>query len=150
MISKFLALSMGAVIALFCAADQPAIAPGSAPAALVGVKPVETGVVIRGLTINGRVGTKGTPTYTTCSFVDEPVGQRGRMKGASVNCRPDGNLHDTLPGLPARFNAYCVIDAPVKSGRLIQAEVPDNANHCDLSGITPKDAEGQFGGAVWR
>jgi hypothetical protein len=72
------------------------------------------------------------------------------MTGASVNCRPGGNLATTLPGLPGRFDAYCIINAPVKSARVIQAPMPDNANHCDLSGITPKDATGQFKGAVWR
>lgn len=116
----------------------------------VAAKPVETGVVIRGVTLAGPVGNPGTSTGKTCDFSGEPVDPSGRLEGASVNCRPSGNRANTLPGLPARFNAYCVINAPVKSARLIQAARPDNANHCDLSGITPKDATGQFGGAVWR
>ncbi|MGG7539856.1 protein rhiC [Rhizobium sp. Nf11,1] len=118
--------------------------------AKIGVNPVTTGVVIRGVTLAGPVGAPGTPTGKTCDFSGEPVDPSGRMEGASVNCRPNGNLANTLLGLPARFNAYCMIQAPVKSARLIQASRPDNANHCDLSGITPKDATGQFRGAVWR
>ncbi len=50
------------------------------------------------------------------------------MTGASVNCRPDGNFANTIQGLPTRFDAYCVVNAPVKSARLIQATRPDNAN----------------------
>ncbi len=115
-----------------------------------GVTPVETGVVIRGVTLAGPVGAPGTSTGKTCDFSGEPVNPSGRMEGASVNCRPNGSFATTLPGLPARFNAYCMIKAPVKSARVLQASVPDNPNHCDLSGITPKDATGQFGGAVWR
>ncbi|MDL2410736.1 protein rhiC [Rhizobium calliandrae] len=118
--------------------------------AKAGVKPVETGVVIRGVTLPGPIGAPGTSTGKTCEFSGEPVDPSGRMEGASVNCRPNGNLGNTLPGLPARFNAYCMIKAPVKSARLIQAPRSENANHCDLSGITRKDATGQFGGAVWR
>ncbi|SCB39910.1 hypothetical protein GA0061100_12120 [Rhizobium hainanense] len=118
--------------------------------AKAGVTPVDTGVVIRGVTLSGPVGAPGTSTGKTCDFSGEPVDPSGRMLGASVNCKPSGNLATTLPGLPARFNAYCVIKAPVKSARVLQASVPDNPNHCDLSGITPKDATGQFGGAVWR
>ncbi|RUV77972.1 protein rhiC [Mesorhizobium sp. M1A.F.Ca.IN.020.30.1.1] len=116
----------------------------------IGTKPVTTGVVIRGLTIGGLPGAPGTSTGRTCDFSNEEVGPDGRMTGASVNCRPDGNLGNTIPGLPARFDAYCVINAPVKSARVIQAPVSGNANHCDLSGITPKDATSQFKGSVWR
>lgn len=115
-----------------------------------GVTPVTTGVVIRGVTIGGAGGTPGTKTGEVCSFGTEEVDINGRMLGASVNCRPNGNLGNTLQGLPPRFDAYCVINAPVKSARLIEADVPGNPNHCDLSGITPGDATGQFKGSVWR
>ncbi|TQX84480.1 MULTISPECIES: protein rhiC [Rhizobium] len=118
--------------------------------ATAGVTPVETGVVIRGVTLTGPKGQPGSSTGKTCDFSGEAVNQSGRMEGASVNCKPNGNFATTLPGLPQRFDAYCVIKAPVKSARLLQAPVPDNPNHCDLSGITPKDATAQFGGAVWR
>jgi hypothetical protein len=122
-------------------------------AAAEGTKPVTTGKVIRGLTLPPPPGAPGTPTGTTCDYSNEntdPVDQNGTLTGSSVNCGPDGTLAQNLVGLPARFNAYCVIDAPVKSGRLIQASLPGDANHCDLSGIKPKDATGQFNGAVWR
>ncbi|WP_261331488.1 hypothetical protein [Rhizobium leguminosarum] len=112
----------------------------------VAAKPVETGVVIRGVTLAGPVGNPGTSTGKTCDFSGEPVDPSGRLEGASVNCRPNGTRANTSPRLPARFNAYCMINAPVKRARLIQAARPENANHCDLSGITPKDATGQFGG----
>jgi hypothetical protein len=72
------------------------------------------------------------------------------MTGASVNCGPGGSIQQNIVGLPARFNAYCAISSPPKGGRLIEAPLPDDARHCDLSGITPKDATGRFGGAVWR
>lgn len=111
---------------------------------------VTTGKVIRGVTLPGPAGPAGTSTGKTCDFSGEEVNQSGNMTGASVNCRANGTLPQVLVGLPVRFNAYCAITAPVKSARLITAPVPGNANHCDLSGITPKDATGQFGGAVWR
>lgn len=114
-----------------------------------GTTPVTTGKVIRGVTLPGG-GIPGQPTGKTCDFSGEAVNQHGQMTGASVNCGPGGTLQQNLVGLPARFNAYCVIDAPVKSARLIQAPVPGNAHHCDLSGITPKDATSQFKGSVWR
>ncbi|MDY8109885.1 protein rhiC [Fulvimarina sp. 2208YS6-2-32] len=112
--------------------------------------PVTTGVVIRGVTLTGPAGAPGTATGKVCDFSGEEVNQAGRLTGASVNCRAGGNLGNTLVGLPARFNAYCSVKAPVKSARTIVAPLRDNANHCDLSGITIKDATGQFGGAVWR
>lgn len=114
------------------------------------VKPVITGVVIRGVTLALPVGVPGAQSGKQCDFSGEDVDQNGRMTGANVNCRAGGNIGNTLAGLPARFNAYCIINAPVKSARLIKAPVSGNANHCDLSGITPKDATGQFKGAVWR
>lgn len=134
-------------VAQFAAAEEHYKAKAKVRA---GVTPVETGVVVRGVTLAGPVGAPGTSTGKTCDFSGEPVNPSGRMEGASVNCKPNGSLANTLPGLPARFNAYCVIKAPVKSARVLQASVPDNPNHCDLSGITPKDATSQFGGAVWR
>ncbi|WP_234889851.1 protein rhiC (plasmid) [Agrobacterium vitis] len=112
--------------------------------------PVTTGVVIRGVTLSGPAGAAGTPTGKTCDFSGEDVTQAGKMTGASVNCLPNGNLDNTIKGLPTRFNAYCVIKAPVKSARTIQAAVTGNKNHCDLSGISIKDATVQFGGAVWK
>lgn len=111
---------------------------------------VTTGKVIRGVTLPGPAGAPGTSTGRTCDFADEEVNQSGKMTGASVNCRAGGTTPQVLAGLPIRFNAYCVIDAPVKSARLITSGMPGNANHCDLSGITINDATGQFKGAVWR
>ena len=111
---------------------------------------VSTGKVIRGVTLAGPAGNQGTSTGHPCDFSDEDVNQAGKMTGASVNCKANGAEQQVLAGLPARFNAYCVMNAPVKSARLITAAVNGNNNHCDLSGITPKDAQGQFGGAIWR
>ncbi|MGB3313955.1 MAG: hypothetical protein WBB85_06050 [Albidovulum sp.] len=150
MTSKTRTTLAGLTLALLCTTTLPGTAQESADAVMDGVTPVTTGVVIRGVTIGGPAGAAGTTTGTTCSFGREEVDINGRILGASVNCRPGGNLANTLQGLPLRFDAYCVINAPVKSARLIEADVPDNPNHCDLSGITPKDAEGQFKGAVWR
>jgi hypothetical protein len=119
-------------------------------AAAQGTKPVKSGAVIRGLTLPG-VGVPGTSTGTTCDFSGEDVNQAGQMTGASVNCRPGGTTQQNIIGLPLFLNAYCVTNAPLKgAARLIQAPVPGNANHCDLSAITPKDATGQFKGAIWR
>lgn len=118
--------------------------------AATGVTPVTTGVVIRGLEMGPPYGVAGTKTGTTCDFSKEPVDQNGNLEDASVNCLPGGNLANTIVGLPDRFKAYCVINAPVKSARLIQSPVEGNDNHCSLSGIKIKDATGQFGGAVWR
>jgi hypothetical protein len=115
-----------------------------------GVKPVTSGAVIRGVTLPPPASGTGTSTGKTCDFSGDPVDQHGRLEGSSVNCAPGGTLPQNLVGLPARFNAYCVITAPVKSARLIQSPIPGDDNHCDLSGITPKDATRQFKGAVWR
>ena len=115
---------------------------------------VTTGKVIRGLVLPVPVPppVPGTPTGKVCDFSNEQVTQPGRLTGASVNCKQgETNTMNVLMGLPAYFTAYCVINAPVKSARLITAPIPNvNDNHCDLSGITPNDAKGQFGGAVWR
>lgn len=140
--------ALTAAFVLACMIGQVAIA--EEVSALNTVTPVKTGVVIRGVTVGGPAGASGTKTGTVCNFSQEEVGIDGRMLGASVNCRPNSDLAQTLPGLPARFDAYCVMNAPVKSARVIQADVPGNPNHCDLSGITPKDATGQFKGAIWR
>lgn len=139
-------LSIACALILFTIVKNADIQPSNQAA----VKPVITGVVIRGVTLPLPVGAPGTQSGKQCDFSGEDVGQNGRMTGASVNCRTGGNIGNTLPGLPARFNAYCIMNAPVKSARLIKAPVPGNANHCDLSGITPKDATGQFKGAIWK
>ncbi|MGZ4989472.1 MAG: hypothetical protein ACXWFX_01310 [Methylobacter sp.] len=115
-----------------------------------GVTPVTTGAVVRGVNAPGPVGAPGTSAGKTCDFSREEVNQAGNMTGASVNCQANGTTAQVLVGLPATFNAYCFTKAPPKSARLLKDPVSGNANHCDLSGITPKDATGQFGGAVWR
>jgi len=124
-----------------------AFACGSAAAG-----PVTTGVVLRGVTPDPSlpVGLPGTPVGITCDFSNEDVDQHGRMEGASVQCKAKGDTKKTIKGLPARFTAYCEVEAKRLGGRLITAPVKDNKNHCDLSGITPKDATQEFGGAVWR
>jgi hypothetical protein len=135
----------------FLAALMAPMALSDFAAAQGGTKPVESGAVIRGLTLPLPVGVPGTKAAATCNFSDEAVDQAGRMTGASVNCGPGGTTQQNLAGLPARFNAYCVTNAPLKGvARLIPAPIPEDARHCDLSGITPKDATGQFGGAIWR
>lgn len=117
-----------------------------------GTKPVTSGVVIRGVTLTTPPGAPGTKAAATCDFSNEPVAQNGTMTGASVQCGPS-TVKAGLEGLPNRFNAYCVVQDAGKlpgAARLISASIPGNANHCDLSGVTPKDATGFFGGATWR
>jgi hypothetical protein len=111
---------------------------------------VTTGKVIRGVTLPGPVGATGTSTGVTCDFSGEDVDQNKKIEDASVNCKQGGTDTQVLRGLPQRFNAYCIIDAPVRSGRLITAPMSGNDQHCSLSGITITDATQQFGGAVWR
>ena len=114
-------------------------------------KPVETGVVIRGVELPKTENKeKGKSTGYPCNFSNEAVDERGRMVGASVNCRPGSVESATIKGLPKHFNAYCIKQAPVRGGRLIEDTTPKNSNHCDLSGITREDATKQFGNAVWR
>ena len=137
-------------IFLLAALTAPLVLIGGIAAAQ-GTKPVTSGAVIRGVTLPLPAGAPGTKAAATCNFSDEEVNQAGQMTGASVNCGPGGTTQQNLVGLPARFNAYCVTNAPLKgAARLIQAPIPDDARHCDLSAITPKDATGQFGGAIWR
>lgn len=113
--------------------------------------PVSTGVVIRGVTVPGNGVSGAMVPGRTCDFSGEETTQTGHMTGASVQCRTQGNLTTTLPGLPQRFNAYCVMQARNLGGaRLIEAPRDENANHCDLSGMTPADATQRFGGATWR
>jgi len=133
---------------LLAALAAPMVLAGGLAAAQ-GTKPVKSGAVIRGLTLPGA-GVPGTSAGATCKFSNDPVGPHGRLTEASVNCGPGGTVQQNILGLPAYFNAYCAINAPVKGARLIQATIPGNANHCDLSGITPADATKQFKGAVWR
>jgi len=129
---------------LACAALGPAAAAG----------PVSTGVVTRGVTLTGPPGAPGTKVSPgkMCDFSAEDVDQNGRMTGASVQCKAGGAVPGTNAGLPARFNAYCVVPAPRLPGgaRLITAPIPGDANHCDLSAMKPGDATQQFGGAFWR
>jgi hypothetical protein len=136
-------------IIMLAALTAPLVLTGGLAAAQ-GTKPVTSGAVIRGLTLDGPVGTAGKPAAATCDFSKDEVGQAGRLTGSSVNCGPGGTKQQNIAGLPTRFNAYCVINAPVTGARVIQAPIPGDAKHCDLSGITPKDATKQFGGAVWR
>lgn len=113
---------------------------------------VTTGVVIRGVVVPGA-GVSGQPVNPgrTCSFANEEVNGTGHLTGASVQCKKDGNVGNTIPGLiNPPFNAYCVVDASRLGGRLITAPIRGNDNHCDLSGIKPADATNRFGGAKWR
>jgi rhizosphere induced protein len=121
-------------------------------AAAQGTKPVKSGAVVRGLTLTplDPPAKPGMSTGFTCDFSGDAVGPGGELEDASVNCKPGGDLKKTMKGLPARFNAYCETNAPVSGARLIQSSRKDNKNHCSLSGITPKKATEEFGGAVWR
>lgn len=104
--------------------------------------PVKTGIVVRG--VNGDLP-------RTCDFSREEVDQSGRMTGASVQCKKDGTLKQVLAHLPTTFSAYCQVSASDLGGaRLITAPLADDPEHCDLSAITPKDAQRRFGGAVQR
>ncbi len=118
-----------------------------------GGKPVESGVVIRAVNVSGPAGTPHTKAPAQCDFSREEIRQDGKMTGASVNCRPRGDRRQVLEGLPATFNAYCIVEASRLKGRLIQAPVRQpsrNDNHCDLSAVSPKDATSAFGTAYWR
>jgi hypothetical protein len=124
---------------------------GFAGAALA--EPVTTGVLIRGITVPGA-GTSGQQIpNTTCSFDNEDVDERGAMEHASVQCKKNSDEATTRRGLPARFNAYCVVDRSRVGGRVItdpEKGPPRNDNHCLLSGVKPADAHRAFGKAVWR
>ncbi len=112
---------------------------------------VTTGVVVRGVNAPPPTGPAGTPNRRTCDFSREEVDQAGRMTGASVQCLAGGTLQQVLANLPATFNSYCVVDASrLKGARLITAKLSDNPEHCDLSAMTPKDAQQRFGGGKWR
>jgi hypothetical protein len=161
---KTLLIATVAVVAASCArpaetpaAERPAAERPTAerraterPAAATAVAPVTTGVVVRGVTAPLPTGASGTANGQTCDFSGEEVSQTGHMTGASVQCRPGGTLNQALAHLPARFNSYCAADASRLQGRLIAAPVPGNAEHCDLSGIKPADAQTRFGGGKWR
>lgn len=133
------------VKALMAAATLAALAAGPTLA-----QPVTTGVMVRGVSLSGPMGAPGTATGRVCDFSNEETTPTRGMAGASVQCRANGNLTNTLPGLPARFNAYCAPTSSRVGGRVIAAPVVGNTNHCDLSGITPRNATVAFGGAVWR
>jgi hypothetical protein len=118
---------------------------------------VTTGVVLRGITLPGPAGASGAAVHPgkTCSFSGDPQDGEGRLTGSSVQCRKDGNVDNTIGGMPLRFNAYCKVNAGdlPRNSRLIRDPItrpPRNANHCDLSGAKAKDANGAFGGAIWR
>ncbi|MGZ8284334.1 MAG: hypothetical protein ACXW27_07445 [Allosphingosinicella sp.] len=160
-------LAAAAVAALASAcAETPSTAPkpaategvGAADAAdaaapaktlRVAVKPVTTGIVVRGVNATPPAGASGTASGRTCDFSREEVDQTGTMTGASVQCLPAGTLAQALANLPATFNSYCSAGAGRLGGRLIAAPIPGNPQHCDLSGIKPNDAQKRFGGAKW-
>jgi hypothetical protein len=122
------------------------------PTAAAGTVPVTTGVVVRGQTVPGN-GTTGEKVGGNCeNFRSEEVTQTGQLSGASVQCKRGGTVADVIKSLPTRFNAYCVLDAKKlrNVARLIPAQKDGNNEHCDLSAITPDDAVGLFGGAIWR
>ncbi|HEX6374097.1 MAG TPA: hypothetical protein VFZ91_00075 [Allosphingosinicella sp.] len=126
-------------------------AAAPATALRAAVKPVTTGVVVRGVNATPPAGPTGTAAGRTCDFAREEVDQTGSMTGASVQCLPGGTRAQALANLPGTFNSYCaVLDASRLKGRLIAAPVPGNPEHCDLSGIKPSDAQKSFGGAKWR
>jgi hypothetical protein len=114
------------------------------------VKPVTTGVVVRGVNAPLPIGQSGTANGRNCDFSREEVDQTGHMTGASVQCLAGGTLEQALAHLPVAFNSYCSVNASRLKGRLIAAAISGNAEHCDLSGIKPADAQGAFGGGKWR
>ena len=95
-----------------------------AQGSLAGTKPVTDGYVVRGLSVGGAVGASGTPTNHTCDFANEPVDMNGKLTGASVNCGSGKTKQEVIVGLPQRFDAYCAMPYPPRSGRLIAASVP--------------------------
>ena len=111
---------------------------------------VSSGLVIRGVNAPPPVGSSGHKNGRNCDFSREEVDQNKRMTGASVQCGSGKSLTQLLANLPATFNSYCAVDASRLKGTVITAAVPGNAEHCDLSAITQKDAQSQFGGAIWR
>jgi len=121
----------------------------AAAAVAAGQRPVTTGIVVRGVTVPGH-GAAGASTGRTCDFSSEETTMAGKMTGASVQCASGATLATALAHLPARFNAYCAAQASRVGGQLISAPVPGNAEHCDLSALSPKDATAKFGGAVRR
>ena len=141
---KILLTAAAAALASACT-DSPNRAPKAA-----GTEPVTTGVVVRGYDASGTAGPSGSSTGQNCDFSKEETGQDGRMTGASVQCLAGGKLPAVLANLPSRFDAYCAVDASRLKGRLIPAPIPGNAEHCDLSAITPAAAQSAFGGAKWK
>jgi rhizosphere induced protein len=137
-------------IFLFAAVTAPLVLTGGIAAAQ-GTKPVTSGTVVRAVSLAGPAGAPGTPAGATCDFSRDPVDGTDHLSGSSVNCGPNTTQQkiNDLP-LPLHFNAYCITNAPIKSARLIQASIPGNDSHCDLSGITRKKATKFFKGAFWR
>jgi rhizosphere induced protein len=148
MILRFLFIATVAAAAANCApaAEEPAERSATA----FSVRPVTTGVVVRGVNAPLPAGASGTANGRICDFSREEVSQTGQMTGASVQCLAGGTLNQVLAHLPATFNSYCMADAGRLQGRLIAASVRGNPEHCDLSGITPSDAQTRFGGGKWR
>lgn len=114
------------------------------------VKPIITGVVVRGVNAPLPAGASGTANGRDCDFSGEEVDQTGHMTDASVQCRAGGTLEQALAKLPATFNSYCEVNASRLKGRLIASPISGNPQHCSLSGTKPADAKGDFGGGKWR
>lgn len=90
-----IALAAGLTVPITACRDS------SPQAALLGVSPVKSGVVIRGLTLGG-VPAPGQKTGHTCDFSREHVDQSGHMTDASVQCQPGGTYASTVPGLAGK------------------------------------------------
>jgi hypothetical protein len=81
--------------------------------------------------------------------VEEELDQHGRLQDASVNSKQGStDLADIMRGMDKgnyRKYAYTTAEKIIqKGGRVMKAKVPGNDNHCQIFGLTLKDANNLF------
>lgn len=100
---------------------------------------IKKGTVVRGLkNANHR------------PFDKEDLDGDDRLMDASVNCiEGSDDIALIMVGMPASMHAYGTRTARVediikKGGRVMKAELKDNPNHCQIFGLSLKDANNLF------
>lgn len=83
-------------------------------------------------------------------FSKEDLDQNDRLMEASVNCIEGvDNISQIMAGMPNSMFQYGIRSATVekiiqKGGRVMKAPVPGNPNHCQIFGLSLKDANNLF------
>ncbi|MCA9604364.1 MAG: hypothetical protein KC619_02145 [Myxococcales bacterium] len=87
------------------------------------------------------------------AFVEEELDQHFRLTDASVNAvQNNSNVDTAMAGMnQGNYKQYAVTTAEKiiqKGGRVMKAPVSGNANHCQIFGLSLKDANNLFSNKI--